>query len=129
MLLGIASSALLMSLWAQIAYGNVGRGLNALTEPGSAQTIVAGSSQLLGFAFATWVIGFRVLRLDRADLRWFRPRAGAPGMVTGLALGAGAAAVALLAAVLVANSHWSRDTGSMGDYLGQVCKTSLVLAP
>lgn len=129
MLLGIASSALLMSLWAQIAYGNVGRGLNALVEPGPAQTIVAGSSQLLGFAFATWVIGFRVLRLNRADLRWFRPRAGAPGMATGLALGAGAAAVALLAAVLVANSHWSRDAGGMGDYLGQVGKTSLVLAP
>ena len=86
MLLGIATSAVLMSLWAQVAYGNVGRGLNALVEPGPAQTIVAGSSQLLGFAFATWVIGFRVLRLGRADLRWFRPKAGAPGLVTGASL-------------------------------------------
>jgi membrane protease YdiL (CAAX protease family) len=47
----------------------------------------------------------------------------------GLAVGAGAAAVALLAAVLVANSHWSRDAGGTGEYLAQVTKTSLVLAP
>ena len=85
MLLGIATSALLMSLWAQVAYGNVGRGLNALVEPGPAQTIVAGSSQLLGFAFATWIIGFRVLHLSRADLRWFRPRRRCAG--TGHRLG------------------------------------------
>jgi uncharacterized protein len=129
MLLGIASSALLMSLWALGAYGDVARGLGALVEPGPAQTIVAGLSQLLGFVFATWVIGFRVLRLGRADLRWFRAKTGAPGLVTGLALGAGAAGVALLAAVLVANSHWSRDAGGMGEYLEQVLKTSLVLAP
>ena len=129
MLLGIGVSALLMSLWALLAYGDLARGLGTLVEPGPAQTIVAGSSQLLGFAFATWVIGFRVLRLDRSDLRWFQPRTGGRGLVTGLAVGAGAAGVALLAAVLVANSHWSRDAGGMAEYLGQVLKTSLVLAP
>ncbi|HKG32804.1 MAG TPA: CPBP family intramembrane glutamic endopeptidase [Gemmatimonadales bacterium] len=118
-----------MAVWVRLAYGNLLQGLQNMIQPGAAQLIVAGVSQLLGFGFATWLIGFRILRLGRSDLRWFRPRSGAPGLVTGLALGAGAAAVALLASVLVANSHWSRDTGGIGDYLGQVFKTSLVLAP
>jgi len=129
MLLGIGISSLLMMGWAFAAYGNVTRGLTALANPGPAQTIVAGSSQLLGFLFATWFVAFRLLRLNRADLRWFRARAGAPGLVTGLAVGAAAAGIALLAAVLVANSHWTRDAGGMADYLGQVMKTALVLAP
>jgi uncharacterized protein len=129
MLLGIAGSGLLMSLWALVTYGDVASGLTALVEPGPTQTIVAGLSQLVGFAFATWVIGFRVLRLRPTDLRWSKPRTGAPGLAMGLILGAGAAGVALLAAVLVANSHWSRDAGGLGDYLTQVLKTSLVLAP
>jgi membrane protease YdiL (CAAX protease family) len=129
MLLGIGVSGLLMSLWALVRYGDVAGGLTALVEPGPTQTVVAGSCQLLGFALATWVVGFRVLRLDRSDLRWSEARIGAPGLGMGLALGAGAAGVALLAAVLLANSHWSRDAGGAGDYLTQVVKTSLVLAP
>lgn len=129
MLLGMAGSAVLLCVWALAAHGDVTRGLTALVEPGPTQTIVAGVSQLLGFGFATWVIGFRVLRLRPSDLRWSTARAGAPGMAMGLALGAMAAGVALLAAVLVANSHWSRDAGGIGDYLAQVLKTSLVLAP
>jgi uncharacterized protein len=129
LLLGIGTSGLLMSLWALTAYGDLTRGLTALVEPGATQTAVAGLSQLFGFAFATWVVGFRVLRLDRVDLRWLKPRQGAPGLAIGLGLGAAAAAVALLAAVVLANSHWSRDDGELGEYLAQVVKTSLVLAP
>ena len=129
MLLGIGASGLLISLWALARYGDLTRGLTVLVEAGPTQTIVAGVSQLLGFAFATWIVGFRILRLGRSDLRWSRLRTGASGLGVGLALGAGAAAVALLAAVLMANSHWSRDTGDVGDYLTQVFKTSLVLAP
>jgi CAAX protease family protein len=129
MLLGISVSGALMSLWALAAYGDVARGLAILLEPGPAQTVVAGLSQLAGFAFATWIVGFRLLRLRPAQLRWARPRIGAPGLAVGLALGAATAGVALLAAVLVAGSHWSRDAGGLGDYLQQVVKTSLVLAP
>jgi membrane protease YdiL (CAAX protease family) len=118
-----------MSTWALIVYGDLTRGLTALVDPGPTQTIVAGSCQLLGFAFATWLVGFRALRLGRTDLRWFSPRTGARGLALGLAVGAGAAAVALLAAVLLADSHWSHDDGGVGEYLAQVVKTSLVLAP
>jgi membrane protease YdiL (CAAX protease family) len=129
MILGIGVSALLLSSWAKLAYGDVARGLNSLAQPGPSQTIVAGTCQLLGFAFATWVIGFRVIHLNRFQLRWANPGTGGPGLLTGVALGAAAAGSALLAAVLLANSHWSRDTGGLADYVAQVVKTSLVLAP
>jgi membrane protease YdiL (CAAX protease family) len=129
MLLGMSVSGALMSLWALLAYGNVARGLALLLEPGPTQIVVGGLCQLAGFAFATWVVGFRLLRLRPAQLRWAPPRIGASGLAIGLALGAAAAGIALLAAVLVANSHWSRDAGGLGDYLHQVVKTSLVLAP
>jgi membrane protease YdiL (CAAX protease family) len=129
MLLGIGLSALLLSGWAKLAYGDVARGLGSLTEPGPSQVIVAGTCQLVAFAFATWVIGFRVLHLDRAQLRWTGPASGGRGLVTGIALGAAAAGSSLLAAVLLSNSHWSRDSGGLLDYLAQVTKTSLVLAP
>jgi membrane protease YdiL (CAAX protease family) len=127
--LGIGFSAVLLCVWAWLLYGNVERGLTTLTQPGPAQAIVAGSSQLLSFAFATWLVGFRVLRLRGSQLRWAKPRVGLPGLGVGLAVGAAAAAGALLAAVLVADSHWIRDTGGLGDYVTQVAKNSLVLAP
>lgn len=129
MLLGIGASACVMSLWALVSYGNVAGGLAALVDPGPTQTVVAGFSQLLGFAFATWFVGLRMLKLDRSQLRWARARPGIRGLAIGLALGAAAAGVALISAVLLANSHWSRDAGGPGDYLTQVAKTSLVLAP
>ena len=129
MLLGIGTSALLMSGWAVATYGDLTRGLTALVELGPMQTTIAGLCQLLGFGFATWVIGFKALHLDRNDLRWPSRRVGMRGLAFGVSLGAAAAAVALLAAVVVAGSHWSRDTGGLGDYLAQVLKTSLVLAP
>jgi hypothetical protein len=116
MLLGIAASAGVMAVCAVIGYGDLTRGLMALREPGLAQTIAGGVSQLLGFAFSTWVIGFRVLHLNRTHLRWAPPRTGAPGLAIGLILGAATAGVALLAAVVLANSHWSRDVGGLGDY-------------
>jgi uncharacterized protein len=128
-LLGIGASAVLLSVWARLAYGDIIKGLTALLQPGPSQTIVAGVSQLLGFGFATWLIGFRFLHLDGWQLRWARPQVGIRGMMAGLALGAAAAGSALLASVLVADSHWSRDSGGLGDYIAQVAKTSLVLAP
>lgn len=129
MLLGIAASACLLGTWAVVTYGDVAKGLIGLLKPGSRQILVAGTSQLLGFAFATWVVGFRTLRMDRNRLRWASPRKGVRGFSIGLGLGAAAAAVALIGAVLLANSHWTRDTGGVADYVVSVAKTFLVLAP
>jgi membrane protease YdiL (CAAX protease family) len=129
MLLGMGVSAGLLSLWAQLAYGDVAKGLMTLLTPGPEQILVAGISQLLGFAFATWFVGFRTLGLGRSQLRLAAARNGVRGFGAGLALGGGAAGLALLGAVLLADSHWLHDTGSAGDYFVQVIKTFVVLAP
>jgi membrane protease YdiL (CAAX protease family) len=129
LLLGICASGVLLSGFAVALYGGLTEGLNAMAKPGPLQTIVAGLSQLLGFGFATWAVGFRALRLSPYDLRWYPPRIGTRGLAVGLVLGAATAAVTLLAAVLLANSHWTQDAGGPDDYLAQVIKTALVLAP
>jgi CAAX protease family protein len=129
MLLGIAASACLLGTWAVVTYGDVAKGLMGLLQPGATQVLVAGTSQLLGFVLATWVVGFRMLRMNRDQLRWALPRKGVRGFSLGLALGAGAAALAIIGAVLLAHSHWMKDSGGVLDYGAAVGKTFLVLAP
>jgi CAAX protease family protein len=129
MLLGIGASGAVMALWALARYGSVADGLTRVLVVGPEQIVVAGTSQLLGFAFATWVIGFRALRLQRRDLRWAPPRMGLRGFAVGLTLGAAAAGLALLGAVAFAHSHWSPDDGGLKDYVTQAVKTFAVLAP
>lgn len=129
MLLGMSASGATMALWALARYGSVADGLTRILAPGPEQILVAGTSQLFGFAFATWAIGFRALRLRRWDLRWAPARIGLRGWAIGLAIGAAAAGLALLGSVLVAQSHWSPDDGGLKDYIAQVVKTFVVLAP
>ena len=129
MLLGISVSSSVMVLLALARYGSVVEGLNRVATPGAEQILVAGVSQLLGFSFATWLIGFRVLRLSRADLRLAPPRIGLRGFAIGLTIGAAAAGLALLGSVLLARSHWAPDAGGVSDYIVQVVKTVAVLAP
>jgi len=129
MLLGVGVSGTIMALWALTRYGSVVDGLNRILLPGPEQIAVAGTSQLLGFLFATWAIGFRALRLRRQDLRWAPPRIGLRGFAIGLTLGMAAAGLALLGSVLLAHSHWSPDQGGPKEYIVQVVKTFVVLAP
>jgi membrane protease YdiL (CAAX protease family) len=129
MLLGMGASGTVMALWALARYGSVADGLGKILAPGAEQVVVAGTSQLLGFAFATWAIGFRALRLRRWDLRWVPARIGLRGFAIGLTIGAAAAGLALLGAVAFAHSHWSPDDGGLKDYITQVVKTFVVLAP
>ncbi len=129
MLLGMGASGTIMALWALARYGSVADGLTRILAPGPEQIVVAGTSQLLGFAFATWAIGFRALRLRGGDLRWAPARTGLRGWAIGILLGAGAAGLALGGAVLVARSHWTPDDGGLKDYVVQVAKTFVVLAP
>jgi membrane protease YdiL (CAAX protease family) len=129
MLLGMSASGTVMSLWALLWHGSIADGLGRILAPGPEQILVAGTSQLLGFAFATWVVGFRALRLRRWDLRWVPAGIGLRGFTIGLTIGAAAAGLALLGAVLLAHSHWSPDDGGLKDYISQVVKTFVVLAP
>lgn len=129
MLVGMSLSAGILSLWALVAYGDVAKGLTTILTPGPEQVLVAGTSQLVGFAIATWAIGVRMLGLGRRELRLMPFPLGGRGTGLGLLLGGGAAALALVGAVLLADSHWSRDSGGLSDYLMQVLKTFVVLAP
>jgi len=129
MLLGLSASGTVMALWALARYGSVADGLTRVLAAGPQQIVVTGASQLLGFGFATWVIGFRALRLRRWDLRWAPPRLGLKGLAIGLTIGAASAGLAMLGAVLLAHSHWSPDDGGLKDYISQVVKTFVVLAP
>lgn len=129
LLLGMGASGTIMALWALARYGSVADGLIRILAPGPQQILVAGISQLLGFAFATWAIGFRALRLRRWELRWAPARIGLRGGAIGLTIGAAAAGLALLGSVLVAQSHWTPDDGGLKDYVIQVAKTFVVLAP
>ncbi|HET8625046.1 MAG TPA: CPBP family intramembrane glutamic endopeptidase [Gemmatimonadales bacterium] len=130
LLIGLAVTTALFSL-AALAYGqgDLQAGTRVLERPGGAQTLAGGVSQLLGFGLATWIVGFKFLHLDRAALRWERPARGVRGMLGGLALGAGAASLALVAAVVAGSAYWSRDSGGLGDYALQVTKTTLALVP
>jgi membrane protease YdiL (CAAX protease family) len=130
MLIGLGFTTLLFSL-AALAYGggDLRAGTRVLEQPGGAQTLAAGVSQLLGFGIATWIVGFKFLRLDRGILRWEAAARGVPGMLGGLALGAVAAGGALLAAVLAGSAYWSRDDGGAEEYAVQVAKTLFALVP
>ena len=130
LLIGLGFTTLLFSL-AALAYGggDLQAGTRILQQPGGAQTLAGGVSQLLGFGLATWVVGFKLLHLDRAALRWMPAAIGLRGMLGGLALGTLAAALALVAAVLARSAYWSRDAGGAGEYVVQVAKTTLALVP
>jgi membrane protease YdiL (CAAX protease family) len=91
--------------------------------------LVQGAALLLAFGAATWVVGIRALHLDATDLRW-RTRLGwARGLAAGLAFGILPAAVAMTLGVFTAGAGWIHDGGSLTQWLDQVGKTVLILAP
>ena len=78
---------------------------------------------------ATWIVGVKAMHLTTEDLRW-RTRLGwARGLGVGLALGLLPAAVAMTLGVFTAGAGWSHDGGSLQDWVIQVAKTVLILAP
>ncbi len=120
-LLGVAAALL--------GGGDIAGGMRILQQPGGAQTLAQGVSQLAGFGLATWLIGIRLLHMDRETLRWARRAVGMRGLLGGLALGAAAAVIALVTAVAAGSAYWSRDAGGPVDYAVQVLKTTLALTP
>jgi membrane protease YdiL (CAAX protease family) len=76
----------------------------------------------------TWLIGMRVLRFTVTDLR-YRVGRGGTGFALGIVVGALVAGIGLTVAALAGGAEWSRESGTVGDYLGTVTRTLLVLAP
>ncbi len=129
LLLGSAFSLLALSAAAVLFFSDLESGLRALQTPSGIETLISGASLLIGFLLATWIVGSRVLKLGLRELRWRRTGSGVKGAAAGFGLGAAAALLAVGAAVAFGLAYWSRDRGTVGDYLLQVLKTTAVLAP
>jgi membrane protease YdiL (CAAX protease family) len=98
-------------------------------SPGPRSLIIQTASGLLAYGALTWVIGRRAIGLSWEDLRW-APTAGAGrGFLLGLLLGIVPAGLALGLSVLVGGAHFVPDAGSGQDYLVQLGRTALLLAP
>ncbi|HEU4700298.1 MAG TPA: CPBP family intramembrane glutamic endopeptidase [Gemmatimonadales bacterium] len=128
-LLGLVLSTLLAVGFASLVFHGLGAGLHGLRVLSPASLAIQGLSSLLGFVLANWALGLKSLRLTRDDLRWFGAERGAPGFGIGLALGILAAGAALVLAAALGGARWSPDQGSFGDYVLNVAKTTVLLAP
>lgn len=128
-IIGVVVTMVLIVLYVAIASANLVAGLEAIQTAGAVQTLVQGVAQLVGFLIATVMIGKWALGWSFRELRWTSGRVALTGALRGLRLGAGAAALAMAAAVVLGVAFWSADQGGIGDYVVQVAKTTLVLAP
>lgn len=94
-----------------------------------ASILLQGTAFLLAGLLCTWLIGRKATRLTWADLRWVGAGPRSWGAGFGFLAGGVAAAAALLLAVILTATGWSRDVGGAAAYASSVGRTSLVLAP
>jgi len=128
-LIGSVASLFFIFVYAAVASGDVTAGIEAVKIPGATQTLVQGTAQLIAFLLATVIIAKWALRLSFRDLRWTRGRVALTGALRGFGLGGGAALLAIGGAVLLGAAFWSLERGGVADYVTQVAKTAVVLAP
>ena len=100
-----------------------------LTALGPGSMLLQAVVTLASTALFTWLIGIRILRLTRADLRYLAGRRARSGFGLGLLAGSLTAGAALLISVLAGQARWVNDAGTLGDYAVQSLKTIAVLAP
>ena len=111
-----------------VALGSSDRAVGWLQAGGAAATLLQSAVMLVSIAAFTWLIGFRVLRLTPADLRYTeRPRGR--GFLWGGAAGVVAAGLSLAVASLIGGAEWTRDQGTPLGWLQAVSATALILAP
>jgi membrane protease YdiL (CAAX protease family) len=127
-LLGLLLSALFLLPFSRRLTANISPAELA-AHPTPFFALIQGLALLVAFGAATWLVGVKALGLGAADLRW-RTRLGwAKGLGAGLVLGILPAAVAMTMGVFTAGAEWIHDGGSMGQWVAQVGKTVLILAP
>jgi uncharacterized protein len=119
---GLLLTGLLLYL-ASLAWGPA-----ALAADAAASLALQGFLELVAFAFMTWLVGRRALKLSWEELGWRRP-GGAAGFGRGLGFAALLAIVALLLAVPLAKAHWLRDEGGVPAYLQSALAVVALLAP
>ncbi len=91
--------------------------------------IIQTASGLLAYGFITWAVGLRGAKLTPTDLRWAPVSHAGRGLGSGLLLGAAAAGLALLLSLAAGGAQFLPDSGTMSQYLMQVGRTGLLLAP
>jgi len=100
----------------------------ALSSDSAGMLALQGITELAAFAFMTWLIGRRALKLSWAELGWRRPR-GFRAFGGGLGFAALLALAALVLAVPLAHAHWLHDQGDATQYARTVVGTVALLAP
>jgi uncharacterized protein len=119
----------LLSLGAALLLtGSMDAAIAWLGGTGPGPLLLQAGTVILSTALFTWLIGMRVLGMTPADLRYTVGRGGS-GFVLGGVVGALAAGVALAVAVVLGAAEWTRDQGTLLDYLQAAATTVLVLAP
>ena len=108
--------------------GSLAWGPAALAADAAGSLAFQGFAELAAFAFMTWLIGRRALKLSWEELGW-RRRRGARGFGGGMGFAALLAIVALVLAVPAARAHWLRDEGGVSAYVQSVLAVVVVLAP
>lgn len=122
---------LIIGLGLTVGLGAVGLALGGGAGGGNtAAGLLTGVAYgLVGFGFATWLIGFRILKLSWDELRWSPTDTIVRGFAIGLLLGVIPATVAILLSIPVGGAAIVEDHTTAGSYLGQVGFTFLILLP
>ena len=127
-LLGFLLSALVLFPFAgRLTAGRTPEELAA--HPTALFALAQGLALLLAFGVATWVVGVRALGFDARTLRWRAQLPWIKGLGVGLVFGVLPAAVAMMMGAITAGAGWVHDGGSLGQWVGQVGKTVLILGP
>jgi membrane protease YdiL (CAAX protease family) len=98
------------------------------SRPGLWQALVQGTGLVIGFGFATWHIGHRVIGRSWADLRWKEMSRPGPWFGKGFLLGLVAAAAAMVLGLGVAGASWSTGEGTLIGWSGSSLWTVVALA-
>jgi len=98
------------------------------TQPGLRQAAAQGTALVIGFAFATWLIGVKAVRRSWEALRW--RGAGHPfvGFERGSLLGIATAAGAMILGLVVAGARWSTGSGTWPEWGWAVVGSAAALA-
>ncbi|HUL69244.1 MAG TPA: type II CAAX endopeptidase family protein [Gemmatimonadales bacterium] len=128
--LGTALALVVGALYFVLIPGGASRAApDATNAMGAEDALVQSGAMLVGFGIATWLIGFKLLRLTREDLRWFRASPGLRWFGWGLLIGAAPALLTVGVAMATTDAGLVSDQGSVTDYLRAVGLTGLVLLP
>lgn len=97
--------------------------------PTATLLLVQSAAGLAAFGLLTLTLGHRFLGISLEELRYRVPAGPAAGFGAGVLLGMSPAALALLLSLGVGGARFTGDSGGLADYLAQMGRTLVLLAP